>query len=94
MPIISIWCFVYQTTHQKLASLLNQGSPAAPRRNGMHKVARESQLSDFATCDWKRAIFEHPRLRDLKACAYGVYYNSCLDAILEPSTLYSSDFTS
>lgn len=34
-------------------------------RKRIHKVELASQLSDFATCDWKRAIFEHPRLQNL-----------------------------
>lgn len=74
--------------HQTLASLLIQGSPAAPWRNRIHKAVQESQLSDFATRDWKKAIFEHPRLQNLKACACCIYYHFHLDAILEYSMIF------
>lgn len=53
----------------------------------MHKVEQASQLSDFATCDWKRAIFEHSRLQNLLACAYCICYNFSLHVMLKLSTL-------
>lgn len=106
--ISDIRCFPYLTMNRfKLALIITANTCflalpgfscftlSAVCRNRMHKVELASQLSDFATCDWKRAIFEHPRLQNLIACVYRSYYNFSLDVILKLSTLlYSSDFTS